>query len=143
MTYNKPLPNVSEDMLPFFAGLQRHELLLLRCRQCGAWYWPLAFCRNHANEPYGANLEWTKASGLGKVFVYNIHEVAFDPVFKDDIPYVYAMIKTAERSLIGSNVVGCRPEEFKIGMPVEVVFEDITDEFTLPKFKPVALRSGN
>ncbi len=137
MAYNKPLPNVAEDMKDFFEGLRRHELRLLRCRVCGAWYWPIAFCRNHANEPYGANLEWTKASGRGKVFVHNIHEVAFEPAFKDEIPYVYALIETEEGPLIGSNVIGIPASEVKIGMPVEVVFEDITEEFTLPKFRPV------
>ncbi len=35
-----------------------------------------------------------------------------------------------------SNVVGIRPDAVKIGMPVEVTFDDVTPEFTLPKFKP-------
>lgn len=136
MAYDKPLPNISEDMKPFFEGLKQHTFLLLQCKKCDEWYWPLAFCKNYDNEPYGANLQWTRASGLGKVFVYNIFYWAFDPAFKEDVPYVYALIETEEGPLIGSNVIGCKPEEVKIGMPVEVVFEDITDEFTLPKFKP-------
>jgi uncharacterized OB-fold protein len=140
MSYEKPLPNVSEDMMPFYEGLKEHKLLLLQCERCGQWYWPLAFCKNHENEPYGANLKWTKASGLGKVFVYNIHYWTFDPAFKEDVPYVYALIETAEGPLIGSNVIGCKPEEVKIGMPVEIVFEDITDEFTLPKFRPAPFK---
>ncbi len=138
MAYDKPLPNVSEDMRPFYEGLKQHKLLLLKCRKCGQWYWPLAFCKNHENEPYGANLEWTEASGLGKVFVHNIHYWAFSPAFKNDVPYVYALIETNEGPMIPSNVIGCKPEEVKIGMPVEVVFEDITEEFTVPKFKPAS-----
>ncbi|MFC1815382.1 Zn-ribbon domain-containing OB-fold protein [Thermodesulfobacteriota bacterium] len=42
-----------------------------------------------------------------------------------------------EGPMISSNVIDCDPDEVKIGMPVEVVFEDITDEFTLPKFRLV------
>ncbi|MEK7353076.1 MAG: hypothetical protein AABZ77_01035 [Chloroflexota bacterium] len=37
-----------------------------------------------------------------------------------------------------SNVIGCKPDEVRVGMPVEVVFDDVTPEVTLPKFKPVA-----
>ena len=35
-----------------------------------------------------------------------------------------------------SNVIGCKPEEVRCDMPVEVSFEDITDEMSLPKFRP-------
>jgi hypothetical protein len=33
-------------------------------------------------------------------------------------------------------VVGCRPDEVKCDMLVEVTWEDITQEFSLPKFRP-------
>jgi uncharacterized OB-fold protein len=35
-----------------------------------------------------------------------------------------------------TNVVDCTPEQVKIGMPVEVVFDDVTPQVTLPKFRP-------
>jgi hypothetical protein len=35
-----------------------------------------------------------------------------------------------------TNVVECANEDLRIGMPVEVVFEKIDDEITLPKFRP-------
>ncbi len=135
--WNKPLPSLDQDIWPFWQGLKRHEFLLYRCKVCGDWYWPVACCRNHANEPFFGNMEWTKASGKGKVFAFNIHYRAMDPRFEDDIPFVYALIELDEGPMFGSNIIGCEPEKVKIGMPVEVVFEDITEEFTLPKFKPV------
>jgi hypothetical protein len=36
-----------------------------------------------------------------------------------------------------TNIVGCKPEDVKIGMKVQVTFEDVTDAVALPKFKPV------
>jgi uncharacterized OB-fold protein len=36
-----------------------------------------------------------------------------------------------------SNIVGCELSDLKVDMDVEVVFDDVTEEFTLPKFKPV------
>ena len=35
-----------------------------------------------------------------------------------------------------SKVVDCKPEDVKIDMPVQVTWEDITPEFSLPQFKP-------
>ena len=136
-TYRKPLPYVDEDTAPFWESMKRHEFVLFRCKVCGAWYFPVTFCRNHKNAPLFGNMEWAMASGKGKVFTFVIHHRAFDPAFADDVPYVFAEIETDEGPLIGSNVVGCDSSEVYIGMPVEVVFEDITEEFTLPKFRPI------
>lgn len=36
-----------------------------------------------------------------------------------------------------STLVDCAPQELTIGMPVEVVFEDVTPEVTLPRFRRV------
>jgi hypothetical protein len=36
-----------------------------------------------------------------------------------------------------TNVVECAPDDVKVGMAVEVVFEDATPEITLAKFRPV------
>ncbi|MDO8636634.1 MAG: Zn-ribbon domain-containing OB-fold protein [Dehalococcoidia bacterium] len=136
MTWNKPLPDVDEDMAPFWKALKQHQFTLFRCQKCGAWYWPPAFCRFHDNEPFFGNLKWVQASGKGKVFSFNIHYRPFHPGFRDDVPYVYALIELDEGPMFGTQVIGCDTKEVYIGMPVEIVFEDITEEFTLPKFKP-------
>ena len=137
MPWNKPLPMVDEDIEPFWVALKEHKFKLFRCKKCGAWYWPAAFCRFHDNEPLFGNLEWTEASGKGKVFVFNIHYRPFHPGFRDDVPYVYALIELNEGPIFGSQIIGSDPKDVYIGMPVEVAFEDITEEFTLARFKPV------
>ncbi|MFC1816124.1 hypothetical protein ACFL0M_09315 [Thermodesulfobacteriota bacterium] len=45
---------------------------------------------------------------------------------------------TWNKPLFPSNVIDCDPSEIKVGLPVEVVFEDVDGEFTLPKFKPLS-----
>lgn len=137
MTWNKPLPSVDEDMEPFWIALKEHKFKLFRCKKCGAWYWPVAFCRFHENDPLFGNMEWAEANGRGKVFAFNIHYRPFHPGFQNDVPYVYALIELDEGPIFGSQVIGCDVKEVYIGMPVAVVFEDITEEFTLPKFKPI------
>ncbi len=138
MEYRKPLPNADADSLPQWEGFKQRKFLLWRCNTCGAWYWPKAFCRNHPNEPFFANLGWSPASGRGKIFAFNVHHTAFHPAFKDDLPYVYALIELDEGPLFASNIVGCAPKDVRIGMPVEVAYLDITPEWTLPQFRPIA-----
>lgn len=134
MAYAKPRPNIDYDIKPFWDGLREHKFLLLRCKQCGAWYWPAAYCRRHKNAPFMGGMEWTPASGRGTVFAFNIHHAAFDPAFQEDIPYVYALIELDEGPMFGTNVIGCKPEDVHIGARVEIVFEDHPEEgFTLPK----------
>ncbi len=38
---------------------------------------------------------------------------------------------------ITSNLVDCSNDEVRIGMPVELVWEDVNDEVTLPRFRHV------
>jgi hypothetical protein len=57
--------------------------------------------------------------------------------FAADVPYVVALITLDEGPQLMSNVVGCPLEKVQIGMPVEVTFEDWTEEISVPKFKPV------
>lgn len=130
-----PVPNPTEEMRPFWDGLRRGEFLLLRCRRCGAWRWPVAGCRQHPNDPYLENLEWTPASGRGTVFTFTVPRVQHAPAFP--VPYVYAAIELDEGPMITSNVVNCPPESVYVGMPVRVVFKVITEQYTLPVFGPI------
>ncbi len=140
MVWAKPLPNIDEDNRPFWDGLRRHELLVFRCRTCGASYWPAAYCRTCPAEPFYGNMAWVPASGRGTVFAFNIHRFAFHPGFADDLPYVYALITLAEGPNFGTNVIGCDLSEVRIGMPVEVVYRDVVPEegepFTLALVRP-------
>ena len=140
-SWKKPYPSIDHDNEPFWDGLKEHKLLVWKCKVCGESYWPKAYCQNHDNEPYAANCEWTPASGRGKIFAFNIHNWAFHPGFKEEVPYVYALIELEEGPLISSQLVGDnQPTDIHtIGQSVEIVYEDHPDQgFTLPKFKVVS-----
>ncbi len=133
-SYGKPLPNIDEENEAFWNGLKEHNFLLMRCKKCGAWYWPAAYCRFHENEPFMGNMEWVRSSGKGKIFAYNIHNRAFHPGFQNDIPYVYALIELEEGPMFATMIIDVKPDEVRHGAPVQVVYEDIEAGFTLPKF---------
>ena len=106
----KPLPNIDKDNEDFYEGLKRHQFLVWRCKTCGASYWPKAYCQNHANEPFAANMEWAPASGRGKIFAFNRHHMAFHPAFKDEVPYVYALESAIDEL---AEKLGIDPVEFR------------------------------
>lgn len=140
MTYNKPLPNIDKDIAPFWEGVKNHEFLLMQCQRCNSYYWPASFCIKCDNPaPFMEDMKWVPTSGKGKVFVFNVHRWAFDPRFKDDVPYVYALIELDEGPMFGTNVVGIDPHDLKVGDEVEIFFEDHPDaDVTLPKARLAA-----
>ncbi len=72
MAWIKPIPVVEKVMKPFWEGLKNHRFLLMKCNECGAWYWPATYCRNHRNKPFFGSLSWTDASGQGKIISFNV-----------------------------------------------------------------------
>jgi uncharacterized OB-fold protein len=62
-----------------------------------------------------------------------MHQV-YHPAFAERVPYAVVLVKLAEGPKMTSNLVGIEPHQIEIGMPVEVVFEKLSDEVTLPKF---------
>ena len=138
--WNKPWPNIDEDNAEFYDGLRAHRLLLWRCRSCRRSYWPKAYCQGHDNEPFAANMEWAEAAGTGTLFAFNRHHWAFHPGFKDDLPYIYALIELDDGPLISSTLIGSKlPKDvYDVGQKVEIVYEDHPNEgFTLPRFRIV------
>lgn len=134
MTPARPRPNVDEDNKPFWDAVGARRFVLMCCKTCGASYWPASYCRNHPGEPFMEGLEWREASGRGKVFTFNIHRQAFHPAFS--VPYVFALIVLDEGPMFGTNIVGCDPEEVRVGMPVSVCFEEVEEGVVLPLFQP-------
>ena len=59
------------------------------------------------------------------------------PDFADDVPYAPAVIELDDGVRMVSWVVDCPPDELCAGMRVEVVFDAVTREVTLPKFRRV------
>ncbi len=132
--YNKPLPGINEENKPFWDYTKQHEFRVQKCLKCGELFYPPSPMCPHCQH---LESEWVKLSGKGKVYSFVIVRRANHPGFAKDAPYVVAIIQMAEGTRFTSNITGCKPEEVYIEMPVEVVFEDVTKEISLPKFRPV------
>ncbi len=131
--YRKPLPQPTPETKPFWDGAKKHELWVQRCKDCRkSYFYPRPFCPRC----FSWNVEWSKTSGKGKLYSFVINHRP-PPNFQG--PYVIAVVELDEGARMMTNLVGVDPSPDKIrcDMPVEVVFEDVTETITLPKFRPV------
>lgn len=131
--YKKPLPTPTGETKPFWDACKRGEILIQRCPQCRTYQWyPRAICA----ECFSSELEWVKTSGQGKVWTFTVTNQNGSPGFRDEVPYVLALVEVEGGVKMFTNIIECEPSAVKIGMAVEVVFKPATDDITIPYFRP-------
>lgn len=136
--YRKPLPRIPEKTREFWDGCKRHELLIQRCKHCGTFRFPPRLMCSSCNS---TSVEWSKVDGKGKIYSFIIPSAQAPgalPAKGFEYPYAVALVELPDAGhvRIASNVVDCGLDDIRIGLPVEIVFDDVTEEITLPKFKP-------
>jgi uncharacterized OB-fold protein len=136
--YEKPLPDLRPEGGPFWEGTRAHKLLLPAGPDGRPFWYPRAYTPGTL-EP----VRWIEAKGTGTVYTYSVHFIGPSKAYKGDPPHIVALVDLDEGVRMMTNLVrdeegypSLAPEEVRIGMPVRVVFHDVTDEITLPKFAP-------
>ena len=134
--YNKehpvPTPPLIWENMGFWEGIKEHKLVFQRCKECGTWAHPP---RPACPKCHSFEKEWAPSKGKGTVYSWVTYLESPDPAFK--APYSVVLVELDEGVRLISNMVDAKPEEISIGMPVEVVIDDIADDLTLPKFRKV------
>ena len=134
--YSKPLPRAEHPDLtaPFWEAAKRHELVIPRCKKCNAYFWyPREACPICLQNDW----EWVPVSGKGRAHTYTVVYQPQNPGFNEDVPYAYTIVQLDEGVRIISNIVNCKiPDDLHVDMPLQAVFEDVSPEWTLVKFKP-------
>ena len=134
-----PMPEPTELSRPFWDGAKEHQLIIFRCRECG----------HHIHPPRplcDRCLSWSVAphpvSGRGTLFSYTVTPSAFHPYWADRVPYVVALVDLDEEAGVRlmTNLVDCPEDLLRVGLAVEVVFEERAPGFTLPVFRPAVDR---
>jgi uncharacterized OB-fold protein len=119
------------DSAPFWKGCNDGQLIIPRCSACGQLNWfPRAMCRYCSS----TELEWTPMSGRGSIYSFSV--VSRPP--SDDLPpsYVVALVDLEEGVRMMTHIVGAEPAALRIGLPVTVEFQPVSDEIALPVFRP-------
>ena len=130
----KPVPIPDSISAPFFDGARQGRLMLQCCAACGKWSFPV---RERCPHCFAAKLEWRQASGRGTLYTFAIMHQVMNPGFAGAVPYNIAQIDLEEGVRMTSNVVGIPNKALKIGMKLEAIFEDVGQDVSLPKFRPV------
>jgi hypothetical protein len=128
-----PLPRPTQLSRPHWDGCKAGVLRVQRCRDCGCFVFiPQPIC----TRCQAAALEWVESTGRGVVYSYTVVHRPPRPAFA--APYVVAIVELEEGWHMLTNLVDVAPEAATIGMPVEVAFRAMSDEITLPYFRPRA-----
>ena len=133
MTYEKPLPAIGEENSSYYESLKRHEIRLQRCAACGTFRYPAA---THCPRCLSEQADWSRVSGRGTVYSWIVMHQIYDPAFKAEVPYNVAVVELEEGPRLTTNIVDCPNDAIRIGMPVIIAYDDVTDEVTLAKFRP-------
>ncbi|MGE0822928.1 MAG: Zn-ribbon domain-containing OB-fold protein [Candidatus Binatia bacterium] len=116
----------------FYDWCQKGELRFQRCQRCSTWRHPP---RPMCGSCHSLDWEWAPTKGKGKVYSWTTVHQALDPAFATAVPYAAVIVELDEGPRLATWVTDISPDELRIGMPVEVWFDQVSDEVTLPKFK--------
>jgi uncharacterized OB-fold protein len=129
----RPLPVEDDDSYPYWQAAREHRLALPRCDDCGKiCFPPRARCPACLSD----RMTWDDMSGRGSV--YSFCTVCVPVVRGVEPPYVVAQVELEEQAglRVIANILDCPPSDVRIGMAVEVCFEDLDDDIALPQFRP-------
>lgn len=133
--YDKPLPTIDALTRPYWEHARRHELAVQRCEDCGdAHFPPSPVCPCCLSERQG----WLVTNGRGTLLSWVRFHRAYWKGFQEELPYDVCAIELEAGPVVVGNFAGGLPEGARLGMPMHAVFEDVTPEISLVRFRPAA-----
>jgi uncharacterized OB-fold protein len=129
----KPLPVITEENRPFWEGCRQGKLLLQYCEQCQTYqFYPRLYCMHCG----AGETRWVEASGRGSVYSFTIIRQNKAPEFVRETPYNVALVQLEEGPRMMSSLVDCALEDLRVDLPVAVVFDEVNETISLPRFQP-------
>lgn len=133
---DKPLPQPEPVSKPYFDSLKAGAMQLQRCG-CGSFlFYPRVACPSCGSR----ELTWTAVSGRGKLHSFCVPHRHPNPAFQPDLPYVVALVDLDEGVRLMTTLVDVSPDPAQlmalVDKPVEIVYDAVTPEVTLPRFRP-------
>ncbi len=129
-----PKPRITPVTRHFWDGLRNERIELQRCNDCeNLIYYPrmnCPFCAGH-------DLEWHEIPGKASLYSYSIADVPVSQDFADLEPQVLAIAELDEGVRMATTLIHVAPDQIRIGMPIEPVFDHNTfEDITLLRFRP-------
>ncbi len=127
----KPIPEPAPESVPYWEAARQHRLELPRCNACRKFWFPPSQSCPHC---LAAEFTFKPVSGRGKVYSFVTFHRVYHPAFANEVPYVVALVELEEGPRLLTNIVGVKPEAVTCDMPVNVVFDDVAENVSVPKF---------
>lgn len=130
-----PVPAVSRETLPWWQAAAEHRLTVQACRACAHRQLPPGpLCRRCRS----VDLAWYDVPGTGTIYSYTIVHRAMIPSLAERLPYVVIVVQLddAGDARLVSNLVDSDVAAVTVGLPVEVVWEDLSPSLAVPRFRP-------
>ncbi len=119
--------------MKFWEAAREHRLVIPECNKCGTFHMPpTGFCHECTSQ----DLKFTEVPGTGEIYTFTIARHAVIPMLQAVVPYVIAVIAIdgAPGVRMVGNMIDCDMEKLQIGDKVKVVFDDVNEEVTIPRF---------
>jgi uncharacterized protein len=131
-TWERPLPAPDPVSEGFWSAAAEGRLLIQHCQECGErQFYPRAVCVACGSEP-----EWEEASGRGTVHTFTIIRQNGARPFRDELPYVVAIVELAEGPRMMGNVKGVAVEDVYVGMEVTAYMVEAEEGVGVPMWRP-------
>lgn len=128
----RALPDPDHTNAPYWKSAAEGRLVLQRCTTCATFqFYPRALCTTCAGET-----EWVEASGRGVLHTFTVIRQNRSEAFAALVPYAVGIVELEEGVRMMSNVIGCDIDELEIGMPLEVVLLEASEDVGLPFWRP-------
>lgn len=125
------LPQVDDLNRPFWNGAREGVLRLQRCSSCNILRYPISpVCPSCLSTEFA----WDEVSGRGEVYTFGVFRHVYNDAWRDRAPYAVAIVKLAEGPFMIADLVDVDVDEVQVGMPVEVHYDTVTPDLTIPRF---------
>lgn len=132
-----PRPEPNMDDAGFWQGCADRSLVFQACGQCGTLrHPPVPMCPTC----HSTSVKWIKAPQHGEIFTFTVVSHASHEAVTPQLPYVVAVVQfpALPGVRLVTNITDIASGDVRIGMPVQLWWDDIGDGMHLPRFKPVA-----
>jgi len=132
-TTGRYLPVIYPEERPYWDALRQRKLVLPRCKSCKQAWFPLGpACPNC----FEIGFDWSPMTGNGVLHNYVVYHKAWAPWLEKRVPYAVVQVELDEGPRLTTNLLDCAIDQIRIGMRVQAMYEDITDDIILLQFRP-------
>ena len=132
MTPQRPLPEITPLTEPFWAAAKAKKLVLQKCAKCDEYQFPPELACTHCGSP---DIDWVEVSGRASLYSWTVAHPPMLPYFQQRSPWPVVAVQLEEGPRMISNIAETLVDEYEVGMPLVVDFEDVSEEVTLVVFR--------